>query len=96
MQCFACGQAVELASGERVGFRDTCGRCAADLHVCRNCAHHDPGAHNECREPQAEQVADRERSNRCDWFAPSETARPVGPDPRAATRAALGGLFKKR
>lgn len=94
MGCFACGASFDLASGERVAFRDACGRCSADLHVCRNCAHYDPGAYNECREPQAERVADRERANRCDWFAlgtgAGETA--PGPDPRAALEA----LFRKR
>lgn len=97
MGCFACGATIELASGERVGFRDACARCGADLHACRNCAHYDAGAYNECREPQAERVADRERANRCDWFAPA-----AGPsdgraaDPRTGARAALDALFRKR
>lgn len=95
MDCFRCGAPVELASGERVAFRDACARCGADLHACRNCAHHDPGAYNECREPQAERVADRERANRCEWFAPAADRRPAA-DPRASARAALDALFRKR
>jgi len=95
MHCFSCRREHPLGSGERVGFRDACA-CGADLHVCRNCAHHDPSAHNECRESSAERVGDRERANRCDWFAPRPDP-PVGrgsgpPDPRAA----LENLFKKR
>lgn len=70
MHCYACGRDVPLASGERIGFRDECPGCGADLHVCRNCAQHDPGAYNACREPSAERVSDAERANRCDWFAP--------------------------
>jgi hypothetical protein len=93
VQCFACGAGVELASGERVGFRDTCEACSADLHVCRNCRHHDPSAYNECREPGAERVSDRERANRCDYFAPAQGAG--GGDAPAAARAALEELFKK-
>ena len=95
VQCFACGAAVERASGERVGFRDECPRCRADLHVCRNCAHHDPGAYNECREPGAERVSDRGRANRCDWFAPREGPA-SGAAAHANARAKLEGLFKKR
>jgi hypothetical protein len=95
MRCFACGATVELASGERVAFRDTCPRCDADLHVCRNCAHHDPAAYNECREPNAERVGDRERANRCDYFAPGEAGAGAG-SPRAATHDALEALFKKK
>jgi hypothetical protein len=93
MRCFGCGTAVELASGERIGFRDTCPRCGRDLHVCRNCAHHDPAAYNECREPSAERVGDRERGNRCDYFAPGEAALPAGPQ---AARSRLDALFKPK
>jgi hypothetical protein len=96
MGCFACGAAIELASGERVGARDACARCGADLHACRNCAHYDPGAYNACREPQAERVADRERANRCDWFALAPGAGPGASDPRPDARAALDALFRKR
>jgi hypothetical protein len=95
MRCFACGTPIELASGERVAMRDSCPRCSADLHVCRNCAHHDPGAYNQCREPQAERVSDRERANRCDWFAPRRDEQAPA-DRAAAARSALDALFKKR
>jgi hypothetical protein len=95
MRCFACGRAVTLAAGERVGFRDTCDGCRADLHVCRNCRHHDPAAYNECREPNTERVGDRERANRCDWFAPGEGAG-AGAAARGGGKAALDALFRKR
>lgn len=94
MHCFACGGETVVRPGERVGFRDACG-CGRDLHVCRNCAHHDPAASNECREPQAEPVRDRERANRCEWFAPGRAPASAGGGAGAA-RAALESLFKKR
>jgi hypothetical protein len=96
MQCAACGHAIDLASGERVGFRDDCPHCHGDLHSCRNCAHHDPGAYNECREPNAERVADRERANRCEWFAPRATGAGPRVDPRGGAQAALDALFRKK
>jgi hypothetical protein len=95
MHCAACGAGVELASGERVGFRDECPRCRADLHSCRNCAHHDVGAYNECREPGTERVADRERANRCDWFAPRAGAPPAA-GAGGDAKAALDALFRPR
>jgi hypothetical protein len=96
MRCFGCGTAVELRSGERIGFRDVCPRCGLDLHVCRNCAHHDPSAYNECREPNAERVGDRERANRCDYFAPRAAACAGPADERERARASLEGLFRKK
>ena len=96
MHCSGCGTAIEFGSGERVGFRDVCPHCHTDLHACRNCAHHDPGAYNECREPNAERVADRERANRCEWFAPRTDPSAVRRDPKAGAQAALDALFKPK
>ena len=95
MQCFACGSGLELASGERVGFRDTCSTCGSDLHVCRNCGHHDPSAYNECREPGSERVGDRERANRCDWFTAADGGEGEPGEARDQAKAALDQLFKK-
>ena len=54
-----------------MGTRDTCPQCDADLHCCRNCRFYDPGKHNQCAEPQAEWVRDKEASNYCDYFSPN-------------------------
>ena len=95
MQCHACNAAVELQAGERVGFRDCCDRCGADLHVCLCCAHHDPSAYNECRESQSEHVSQRDRANRCDWFAASDREGGAGSASRDEPLADLEALFKK-
>jgi hypothetical protein len=94
MRCFGCGGVTSLASGERIGFRDTCAACGRDLHVCRNCAHHDPSAYNECREPNAERVGERDRSNRCEYFTPGEAAGARAGAERKPARASLDALFK--
>lgn len=94
MHCFACNAVHELASGERIGFRDTCIKCSVDLHVCRNCVHHDPSAYNECRESSSERVAERERANRCEYFSPGSAEGGDG-SAREESLVALDGLFKK-
>jgi hypothetical protein len=95
MHCAACGQEIALASGERVGFREECARCGADLHTCKNCSHYDPGAYNHCREPNSERVADRDRQNRCDWFAPSMGRGGDRENSQDQALKDLGALFKK-
>ena len=95
MHCHACGATVELASGERIGFRDTCDRCGRDLHVCKNCRHHDPAAYNECRETNAERVLDPERGNRCDYFSAGEGGAGKVADTAGKARSDLEALFKK-
>jgi hypothetical protein len=94
MLCQACQTEIPLATGESIGFRDVCDRCRADLHVCLNCEHHDPSAYNECREPNAERVLDRDRANRCDYFRPATGLRASG-EGRAEAMADLEKLFRK-
>jgi hypothetical protein len=95
MRCFACDASSDLAAGERVGFRASCDRCGADLHVCLSCQHHDPNAHNECREPNTEWVSDRERANHCEYFAPSARGGGKAAEAAAKAKSQLDGLFKK-
>ncbi len=96
--CYRCGRSAALATDRRVGVRAACEGCGADLHVCRGCVHHDPGAYNECRESSAERVLDKERANQCDYFAPGEGQGGVAVSPTSEAhhaRAELERLFKK-
>jgi hypothetical protein len=69
LRCAVCGSDLEPC--ERIGRADVCARCGADLHACRQCRFYDAAVYNECREPQAERVVDKERANFCDFFAPA-------------------------
>ena len=91
--CHACG--ADIGNPERIGRRDSCLRCGADLHSCLNCRFYSPGHHNDCFETQAEPVADKARGNFCDYFAFREGARAA--HGRAGnTRAQLDALFGKK
>jgi hypothetical protein len=91
--CWKCGASLE-GLPRSFGRRDECPACRADLHVCRMCRHFDPRVSKACREPVAEEVKDKERSNFCDWFQERAGA---GPSPAgaegAAARQALEALF---
>jgi hypothetical protein len=64
--CYGCG--AELAFDGPIGRRTTCPECDADLHRCLNCRHYDTSAGNECREPHAERIVDKESSCACELF----------------------------
>ena len=90
--CHACG--TEIPRADRVGRRETCARCGAELHCCRNCRFYAPGMHNDCAENQAERVVDKDRANFCDYFALGD-GRQVAGDAGVAARSRLDELFKK-
>ncbi len=92
MNCFFCGGKIEVL--DRVGFRDECPACGRAAHACRNCGFHDPAYNNQCREPMAEQVTDKERANFCEYFTPAEKSGAVSKP--ANPRKALDDLFRKK
>lgn len=69
--CYHCGGTIE---NSRPGRSDECSRCGRPLRVCKNCRFFDKAAASQCREPQAEAVADKESPNFCEWFRIADTA----------------------
>ena len=67
--CFSCQGVLETEG--LIGRKEECLHCRADMHVCRNCLHYDETSYNECKEPSAERVLEKEKSNFCDYFAPN-------------------------
>lgn len=94
VRCHQCGQLNE--TGERVGRRDTCAGCDADLHVCLDCGHYDPSAYNECREPQADRVLEKDKANFCDYFIPSDKALEDRHQEKGDAKKKIADLFKKK
>jgi hypothetical protein len=90
--CFNCSH--EMTFVGLVGRREVCPQCRSDVHVCKNCEHHDVKVYNECRENSAEVVREKDRSNFCDFFGPRRGGL-GGVDKSAALRAAAEALFKK-
>ncbi len=92
LYCFNCNKEIQVPG--IVGRRDECPQCHADVHVCKNCEFYDPKIYNECREPLADSVKERDRANFCDYFSP-RNGEGSGVDKAAALRAAAEALFKK-
>ena len=82
--CFQCGQ--EIAADKRILREDECPHCSSDLRTCRNCRFFDPAVSNQCREPQADWVAEKDKANFCEFFVFAD-----GTGPRAPARDASSG-----
>ncbi len=81
--CSACGD-VAVFDGV-VGRSARCRRCGADLRCCNNCRFCDASAYNECGEPSAERVVEKDRANFCDYFSPASAARTSRPSKRGVS-----------
>ena len=90
--CFQCGEEQELEG--KVMRQDACPSCHLSLHCCRNCRLHDRSAHNECREPVAEWVSNKESANFCEFFEPGGGVEGHG-STVASARDAFDKLFRK-
>jgi hypothetical protein len=92
-KCHRCLKELEIRVP--VGRKDVCPACGFDLRCCLNCAFHAAGAYNDCKEPQAERVIEKERSNFCDYFVFRDAAAGLrGKDGGDSAKAKLQSLFK--
>ncbi len=91
--CYFCGAEVEIID-RKVGRMDECPSYRRDLHSCMQCRFYDRSYHNQCRENQAQQVADKEKSNFCEFF---EFGRDSGGERKAVddARKKLEEIFRK-
>ncbi|PKN38402.1 MAG: hypothetical protein CVU62_06010 [Deltaproteobacteria bacterium HGW-Deltaproteobacteria-2] len=90
--CHKCKK--EIAGDFFVGRQAQCPSCGVDLHCCLNCSFYEIGAYNDCREPQAERVLDKIRSNFCDYFKFKQTGKSSS-SAGSETKDKLESLFKK-
>lgn len=93
VQCHACGAKSDIDGP--VGREATCEQCNAYLHCCLNCTFYDTTAYNECAEPMAERVVDKDQANFCDYFKPGAERKAAG-DSGQAAKQQLADLFKKK
>jgi hypothetical protein len=90
--CWSCKKSSEMIT--KVYRSHTCEHCGMARLSCRNCKFYDRYASNECTEPMAEYVHNKERANFCDYFVYG------GADDGQASKqdeakAKLEALFKK-
>ena len=66
--CFNCHSGLSFDQGYKISRREQCSHCSTDLHCCKMCQFYDATAYNECREPMASRILEKEKANFCDYF----------------------------
>lgn len=90
--CHKCKK--EIVDDFFVGRQAQCSSCGSDLHCCLNCFFYEIGTYNDCREPQAERLLDKARSNFCDFYRFKDSGKSSGAT-GFAVQDKLESLFKK-
>ena len=92
-RCHSCLKSLGIKTP--AGRREICPFCGSDLHCCLGCVHYNIGSYNDCREPQAERVIEKDRSNFCDFFIFRDVEMGgKGKDPRESSKTKMESLFK--
>lgn len=89
--CFDCKKEINIEG--KPGRRDRCPHCGADLRVCLNCRFYDEGSYNECREPVAERVKEKDKANFCDYFESRDSDTLDDKESKKETLKKLNALF---
>ncbi len=99
--CKRCG--TPLAVEPPIPRDAECPSCGLDVRCCLQCRHYDSSFNNQCRETEADPVADKDRRNFCEFFElapvlrgaakPGPTAGRAAISREAAARAKLDALF---
>ena len=90
--CWSCGETLEYDSTP--GRSEECESCESDVRCCMNCKHYDRSASNQCREPTAEFVSDKEHANFCGQFIFREGGCKSNTTDVDDAKARLEALFK--
>ena len=94
-QCYKCSSPLSDSFKIMVGRSDTCPKCMADIRCCKMCQFYDPKAYNECREPNADRITEKEKANFCDYYKFGPGGAGDAEKQRQDALAKAAALFKK-
>jgi uncharacterized Fe-S cluster-containing radical SAM superfamily protein len=91
--CYKCDAQLSLVAGKDIGRSEECPSCYANLRCCMMCEFYDKSSYNECREPTAERILEKEKANFCDHFKLSGASNKS--NEKEDLLSAADALFKK-
>ena len=91
--CYHCQKELDMLEGSSIHRNDDCPHCGVDLYCCKMCQFYDLSCYNECREPCADRIVDKEKANFCDYFRFGKLE--VKLEKKQSMLSAADALFKK-
>lgn len=68
LKCYKCQAQLDIDTRHSISRSEECPKCFANIRCCRMCTHYDSTAYNECREPTADRILEKEKANFCDHY----------------------------
>lgn len=90
-RCWNC--AADLTARD-YGRESGCLKCGKPTRVCLNCRWYAPSRPNQCEEPVADPVLDKQRANFCSFFEPTAELDNADTSSAEDLRKAAEDLFK--
>ena len=94
--CFSCHKNYEIDESRAVARNEECNHCGAATRCCKMCDFYDENSFNECREPMAERISEKEKPNFCNYFRlANKDKNENAKQERQSVLDAANALFKK-
>lgn len=92
ISCYKCSTVLELEPHMTISRSEECPKCFTSIRCCKMCSFFDITAYNDCREPMANRILEKDKANFCDFFKLGKAGNtgPSGDDLKSAADA----LFK--
>ena len=66
--CYKCKQKLDLIDSQKVLRHEECPGCGAQIRSCKMCQFYDIQSYNECKEPSAERILEKDKANFCGYY----------------------------
>jgi len=93
IRCYKCQTTLDLTVSSKVSRQEECPKCFSNIHCCKMCFFYEPKSYNECKEPVAQRIIDKEKNNFCEFF--KLTTSTEIHDAKNNILSAADALFKK-
>lgn len=91
--CYKCNSPVDYELNKKVSRSAECPKCKTSLKCCKMCVFFELTSYNECKEPVAERIIEKEKPNFCDYFMMQVGPRKI--QNKDEIVSAASSLFKK-
>lgn len=90
--CYKCNSPFEYDALKKVSRGAECPKCKTSLKCCKMCTFFEASSYNECKEPVAERIVDKEKPNFCEYFMVQIGPRTIQNTNELLSKA--GSIFK--